>query len=117
MRKTYSQQFRVTMDLGLHLRPAAAIVKTAHRFDADLTVSCDGLAVNGKSLLSLVTLGATQGTILQFFAEGPDARALIDAISELFARGFDESCSGFDLEEPTTAPVGMLSPQSQVVAA
>lgn len=105
------------MDLGLHLRPAAAIVKTAHRFDADLTVSCDGLAVNGKSLLSLVTLGATQGTVLRFHAEGPDSYRLVEAIGHLFACGFDESCSEFDIGEPAQAPLGMLSPQSQVIAA
>jgi phosphotransferase system HPr (HPr) family protein len=72
------------------------LVRAASRFDAAITIIKDGEPFDGKSILSLMTLGAEQGTQLLLQAEGPDADAALDALAELFGRGFDE----MELNEP-----------------
>ncbi len=88
------------MELGLHSRPASMLVKTAGRFSSTLAVSSGGETVNGKSFLSLIILGAKHGAALGMVTEGPDAHALMDAIGDLFLRGFGESCAGSGIESP-----------------
>ncbi len=76
--------------LGLHLRPADLFVCLAKRFAAEIRVSRDGLAVNGKSILDLSMLAAECGTCLDLEARGPDAEAALAALSELVAARFHE---------------------------
>lgn len=95
MNQTCCRTFIVKMDLGLHMRPGAMLVRTAHRFRAEVTVSNGETTANGKSIMSLLILGAEQGDRLEIVAEGPDAEAAVDAIGELFEDGFGESCAGF----------------------
>lgn len=92
MKVRCSRDFLMTMDVGSHLRPVVLLMETAQRFSASLTVS-DGLTkVDGKSLTSLIIMCVKKGSNLRFCAEGPDAEALLDAIGDLFASGFDEKC-------------------------
>lgn len=97
MSMTRCRDFIVKMDAGLHLRSAALLVKTAHGFDARIAVSNGQTTVDGKSFLSLIIMGATQGARLRVATEGPDAKELMDAVAELFECGFGEPCTGFDL--------------------
>jgi len=78
--------------LGLHARPAMALVDTANRFQADIKIVKDGVdeIINGKSIMNVMMLAATRGTKLHIEATGPDADKLIAAIQELVARKFDE---------------------------
>ena len=81
----------VTNRLGLHLRPADAFVKTALRFGSKIEVIKDeSERVDGKSVLSLLTLAAVEGTKLSIEASGDDADEALDALADLFARNFDE---------------------------
>ncbi len=75
---------------GLHTRPAASLVKTAARFEAEFTIEKDALEINGKSIIGVMTLAAEQGSTLQLKFDGPDEGAACAAIVELFDRGFDE---------------------------
>lgn len=79
---------------GLHLRPADLLVKQASRYASDVLLGRDGQMADCKSILSILTLGAAQGTLLDLRAEGSDAAQAIDAIAELFENGF------FELEGP-----------------
>jgi len=76
---------------GLHARPAAAFVKTANRFRAEITVTKDGDSVNGKSIMGLLTLAAARGTKLVIEAEGEDAAEAVDAIQSLVEGNFNEN--------------------------
>lgn len=82
---------RVGNPQGLHARPAELFVKTAGQFQAKIEVNKNGHRVDGKSILNILTLAAVQGTELSLEATGPDAQAALDALSELFARDFDEN--------------------------
>ncbi len=75
---------------GLHTRPAAALVKTAARFTSDFFIYKDGMEINGKSIIGVMTLAAEQGSILLLRFDGPDEEAAAAAIVDLFERGFDE---------------------------
>ncbi len=76
--------------LGLHARPAMAFVDTANGFRSDIRVKKNEQNVDGKSIMQLMMLAATQGTQLTLAAEGDDADAALAALSELVDRGFDE---------------------------
>ncbi len=67
--------------VALHARPAATFVKTALRFRSRLTVGSDGKVADAKSILAVLALGATGGTILRLSAEGEDAPDALEALA------------------------------------
>lgn len=75
---------------GLHLRPADMLVKQASRYSCSVQLGREGQMADCKSILSILTLGAAQGTELYLTAEGSDAAEAIQAIVELFEHGFFE---------------------------
>jgi phosphocarrier protein len=83
---------RVTIQnkLGLHARPAMTFVDTASRFTADIKLIKAGQTVDGKSIMQLMMLAATQGTELEITAEGPDAQQAIDTLEQLVKDKFGE---------------------------
>ena len=66
--------------VDLHARPAADFVRTAMRFESDITVASDGREANAKSLLAVLGLGAKRGTTLRLSADGDDAASAVDAL-------------------------------------
>ena len=85
-----SQLTTIKNTLGLHLRAASKLVKLAHEYQADIYLQKDEIKANGKSMLGIVTLGATCGSILEVMTKGPDAQELLDAVIDLIERNFDE---------------------------
>lgn len=81
----------IVNEAGLHARPCHAIVSLALGFESDLWVRCGANEVNGKSILSLMTLNAARGAVLQFRASGGDAELLVDGLIELVGSGFGET--------------------------
>jgi phosphotransferase system HPr (HPr) family protein len=69
--------------LGLHLRVAQQIVLTAQRFQSTLTICKGSIIADAKSILSVLMLGAVQGTVLDLHASGGDAEAAIYEIAHL----------------------------------
>jgi len=76
--------------LGLHARPAAEFVKTASKFEAEITVSKDSMEVNGKSILGVMTLAAECGCELVLRATGTDAAAALEALADVATRDFGD---------------------------
>lgn len=68
-------------NVALHARPAANFVKTAMRFRSRMTVGVNGKVADAKSILAVLALGATGGTLLRLTAEGEDAPAALDALA------------------------------------
>lgn len=75
---------------GLHTRPAATLVKTAAKYKSDFFIYKDGMEINGKSIIGVMTLAAEQGSKLLLKIEGPDEKEAAESLVELFNRGFDE---------------------------
>ncbi len=75
---------------GMHARPAALLVKTASSFQSQIYLEKDSERVNGKSIMGVITLGATYETPLKIIADGPDETQALDAIEKLFQNKFEE---------------------------
>jgi len=76
--------------LGLHARAAARFVHTANRFRSRVVVSRNGKIMDGKSILGILLLAASQGSTLELGAEGVDEEAAVAALAELVESGFGE---------------------------
>ncbi len=85
-----TRELKIQNQYGIHARPAALFVKTASRYDWDITVEKDGNAVSGKSIMGLMTLEASFGTVLKVSADGPDAEEALDELQALIDGKFDE---------------------------
>ena len=75
---------------GMHARPAALLVKTASEFESRIYIEKDSERVNGKSIMGVITLGATYNTPLKIIADGPDETQALDVIEKLFENRFEE---------------------------
>jgi len=75
---------------GLHARASAKFVKCASTFDAEVKVSKDGHTVDARSIMGLMMLAAGPGCCIEIEAEGPDAEAAVEALSELVSSRFEE---------------------------
>jgi len=76
--------------LGLHARAAALFVQTAGKFPCEIYLEKDGMEVNGKSIMGILTLAASRGTEVRVRAEGAAAPAAVDRLSELIENKFGE---------------------------
>ena len=80
--------------VGLHARPASVFVRTANRYTAEVRVknlTGGGEAVDAKSILSVLTLGAQQNHELLIEAVGSDAEAALEGLTNLVAGNFGEA--------------------------
>ena len=75
---------------GLHARAAAKFVQVAGRFDAEITVVKNNVAVSALSLLGLMMLGASPGEEIELRAQGPHAASAVESLMLLVTNRFDE---------------------------
>ncbi len=68
--------------MGLHARPAAVFVEIASQYESDITVSKEGLEVNGKSIMGLLMLAAEKGSEIQLKVSGDDEKAAFDELKD-----------------------------------
>lgn len=76
--------------LGLHARAAVKFVNMANRFVASVKIVKDGSEIDGKSILGILTLAATQGSEISLLVAGKDEEAALKALSDLINNRFDE---------------------------
>lgn len=93
MSATSQRVVTVSNPMGIHMRPADVIARTASKFQCQIEIEKDGQSIDCKSILGILTLGARQGTQLNIRASGEDAEQAVQELSDLFDRGFDESDS------------------------
>ena len=85
-----SQSVKIQNLKGLHARATSAFVKVADSFESEIFVQKQDLKVNGKSIMGLLMLGAPLGETIIISAEGDDAEAAIEALTELVNNKFGE---------------------------
>jgi phosphocarrier protein len=66
------------------------VVQTANRFRADVQFEKDGLQINAKSIMGVLTLAAGKGSTVVVICEGEDAEAALAALAKVFESGFGE---------------------------
>jgi phosphocarrier protein HPr len=84
------RQVEIRNRLGLHARAAARFVHAATRFRSRVRVSRDGQTMDGKSILGILLLAASQGSLLTLSVEGDDEEACVAALAALVLSGFGE---------------------------
>lgn len=88
-----SREVIICNRLGLHARPAMQFVDLANKFASDITVHKGGdepVDADGKSVMQMIILAATEGTPLLIRAEGPDATQAVEELAALIEAGFGE---------------------------
>jgi len=75
---------------GLHTRPAATIVKLAAKYKCEFYISRDGMNINGKSIIGVMTLAAEEGAKLTLSFDGEDENEAAKEIVDFFEIGFGE---------------------------
>jgi phosphocarrier protein HPr len=85
------KKLEIKNKLGLHARAAALLVQTVNRFSAEVKISKDGQVVNGRSILGVLTLAASQGSKIHVEAKGEDAEEALRAVERLVEKKFNES--------------------------
>ncbi len=84
------QKIKIINNAGLHTRPAATIVKLASKYKCDFFLNKDGLHINGKSIIGVMTLAAEKGSEILLIFNGEDEESASKEIVDYFNRGFDE---------------------------
>ena len=86
----HKRNCKVLNKYGMHARPAALFVKTASKYQSDITVCKDEIEVSGKSIMGLLTIEGYCGSTLTVVAEGADAEKALEEIGTLFEKKFFE---------------------------
>jgi len=86
-----NREVTIVNKLGLHARAAAKLVTVASGFGAEIKLRRGEREVNGKSIMGVMMLAASQGTQIQLQAEGDDADPALDALERLIAERFGEA--------------------------
>lgn len=73
------------------MRPAYMFAETASQFDSRIEVAKESVRIDGKSVLSILTLGAAQGSEVSIEATGEDAQRAVETLSNLIMSGFAAS--------------------------
>lgn len=84
------RQVTIQNKLGLHARPAMQFVDVANQFQSGVKVCKGDQVVDGKSIMQMMMLAATAGTVLKVVAEGEDALKALDALEQLINARFGE---------------------------
>ncbi|RDE09392.1 HPr family phosphocarrier protein [Pelagibacterium lacus] len=88
------QRLTICNRRGLHARASARFVRMADHFDAEVSVTRDGVTVGGTSIMGLMMLAAGPGATILVQATGRQAREAVEALTELVNNGFDEDNDG-----------------------
>jgi phosphocarrier protein len=86
---TVSRLATVASKVGLHARPAAAVVKAANALDTVVYLAKDGDPVDARSMLSILALGAGHGDTVTVSAEGDGAAEAVDHLVALIESDLD----------------------------
>ncbi len=84
------REVRIINRLGLHARAAASFVKLASSYDSEIFLVYGEQSVNGKSIMGIMMLAASQGSDLQLKIDGSDEQDAADALLELISNRFGE---------------------------
>ncbi len=83
------RQATVKSKLGLHARPSALLVQATTKLESEITLTKDGLEVNGKSIMGVMMLAAEVGARILVRAEGADEAEAADKVVKMIESAFD----------------------------
>lgn len=83
-------RFKIVNQLGLHARAATKLVQLASKYPCDVEIARDDQSANGKSVMGVLLLCGSKGTVLEVRANGERADECVRALGELIAGRFGE---------------------------
>jgi phosphocarrier protein HPr len=83
-------RFTIVNQLGLHARAATKLVQLASKFPCDVEIVREDQVANGKSVMGVLLLCGSIGTVVDVRAHGEQADECVSAIGELIANRFGE---------------------------
>jgi len=83
-------EIKLKNETGLHARPASLLVKAVIEFESSISIEKDSKDYNAKSMMSILSMGADQGSILKFKIDGIDELEALITIEKLFNDGFEQ---------------------------
>ena len=86
----HEKDVTVVNKFGLHVRAVGRFVDTAQKFNAEIRVRNGDKVADGKSIIEMLTLGATVGAVLKLIAQGRDAEQAIESLEALMRAHFHE---------------------------
>lgn len=84
------QKLKIKNKYGLHARPAALLVQVACKYKSKIELAKDGMVVDAKSILGVMTLAAEFGSEIEIFATGEDAESAVEHIQKIIENKFEE---------------------------
>jgi len=85
-----SRKVKVTNHLGLHARPATAIVKMLQETKSSVSFTYHSETINAKSIMSILMLAAAKNSVIKIDIEGDDAESVMNKLALAFEQGFGE---------------------------
>lgn len=85
-----SKSLEINIDVGLHARPAMYLTQVAAKFHSSIWIEFDGVRVNAKSLLGILSLAVSKGDKVLILAEGQDENLAVAKLSSLILSNFKE---------------------------
>lgn len=86
---TIKKKLRIKNKFGLHARPAALLVHVACKYKSKIELAKDGMVVDAKSILGVMTLAAEFGSEIEIIAKGDDAEAAVRHIEQIIESKFE----------------------------
>jgi phosphocarrier protein HPr len=77
-------------ETGLHARPASVFVKEAMKYKSEIIVAKDDKQYNGKSIMSVLSMGAGQGVKITIITKGEDEKEALESLKEIINSNFQE---------------------------
>jgi phosphocarrier protein len=84
-------RFTIVNQLGLHARAATKLVQLASKYPCDVEITREDQSANGKSVMGVLLLCGSKGTVLEVRASGDRADECVNAIGNLIADKFGEA--------------------------
>jgi phosphocarrier protein len=86
-----SAKYTIINQLGLHARAATKLVQLAAKYPCDVEVARGDQTANGKSVMGVLLLCGSKGTVIDVRAKGDRADECVRAIGELIENKFGEA--------------------------
>lgn len=87
----YKIQVEIENKSGLHARPASMFIKEAIKYKSDIKLLKKDKEYNGKSMMGILSIGASKGDVIEISADGPDEKEAIHSLAELIRAKFHEA--------------------------
>jgi phosphocarrier protein len=84
------RKIKIKNPQGLHARPASTFVRIANKYESDIAVKKGTEKVNGKSIMGLLMLAASSGSVIEIEVSGPDAEAAVGELESFLVSDKEE---------------------------